>query len=119
MKEKLNNLPYLKSRRKDLRNHSTSAEATLWNLLKGSQLEGYKFRRQHSIGNYIVDFYCPNKKLAVELDGQVHKETEQAEKDIERTVFLNEKGITIIRIENKNIFTNTSAVLDYILQHLK
>ena len=118
MKEKINNLPHLKSRRKDLRNHSTSAEATLWNLLKGSQLKGFKFRRQHSIGNYIVDFYCPKKKLAIELDGQVHKEEEQIIKDIARTTFLNEKGITVIRIENKNVFTNTSAVLDYILQHL-
>ena len=119
MTNKLNNLSYLKSRRKELRNNSTSAEAALWNLLKGSQLEGYKFRRQHSIGNYIVDFYCAKKKLAVELDGQIHFETAQAIKDGERAKFLNEKGITVIRIENKNVFSNTSAVLDYILQHLK
>ena len=118
MKEKFNNLPKLKLRRKVLRNHSTSAEATLWTLLKGRQLGNYKFRRQHSIGNYILDFYCPKKKPAIELDGQVHLEPEQAEKDIARTNYLNEKGITVIRIENKNVFTNTQAVLDHILQHL-
>ena len=119
MKEKFNNLPKLKLRRKALRNYSTSAEATLWTLLKGSQLEGYKFRRQHSVGNYILDFYCPRKKLAIELEGQVHFEPEQVQKDILRTKYLNEKGISVIRIENKNVFTNTSGVLDYILQHLK
>lgn len=118
MKPKLNNLSHLKQRRKILRNHSTSAEATLWDLLKGRQLEGYKFRRQHSIGNYILDFYCPKKKLAIELDGQPHYEEGQAEKDAVRTDYLNAKGIAVIRIENKAVFSNTTGVLNYILQHL-
>ena len=62
----------LRERRKLLRNEGTPAEATLWNCLKNSQLEGRKFRRQHSVENYILDFYCVSEKLAVELDGQEH-----------------------------------------------
>jgi len=62
----------LKNYRKDLRNNQTSAETRLWMLLKNKQLEGRKFRRQHSINNFIVDFYCPSEKLVIELDGQVH-----------------------------------------------
>ena len=58
-----------KTKRKKLRNNLTPAEAALWNLLKNSQLEGRKFRRQHSVGFYILDFYCPSERMAIELDG--------------------------------------------------
>jgi very-short-patch-repair endonuclease len=68
----LHNGTHLKENRKDLRNNLTTAEATLWTFLQRRQLEGRKFRRQHSIGNYIVDFYCPQERLAVELDGEYH-----------------------------------------------
>ena len=70
------NKPELKSVRKDLRNMSTSAEATLWKLIKGQQIDGLKFRRQHSVGPYILDFYCPQFRLGIELDGEVHSTTE-------------------------------------------
>lgn len=119
IRKKFNNLEHVLPRRRTLRNHSTSAEATLWTLLKDKQLDGFKFRRQHSIGEYVLDFYCPKKKLAVELDGNYHKEESQATHDAKRTGFINSKGITVIRIENNNVFDNTSAVLDYIRQHLK
>lgn len=119
MGKRFNNLKHLLTRRRQLRNHSTAAEAALWVLLKDKQLDGFKFRRQHSIGGYVLDFYCPSKKLAVELDGHHHKEEEQAKEDAKRTGFINSKGITVIRIENHNVFDNTSAVLDYIRQHLK
>ena len=59
------NKPELKSVRKDLRNMSTSAEATLWKLIKGQQIDGLKFRRQHSVGPYILDFYCPQLRLGI------------------------------------------------------
>jgi len=68
------NRKYLKSFRSSLRNKSTSAEAVLWNILKSKNLNGRKFRRQHSIGNYIVDFYCASEKLVIELDGNPHGE---------------------------------------------
>jgi very-short-patch-repair endonuclease len=68
----IHNRPALKSRRKELRRNSTPAEKLLWTMLQHSNLEGYKFRRQHSVGAYILDFYCSSKKLAVELDGESH-----------------------------------------------
>ena len=64
----------LKSFRSFLRNRATSAEVALWNILKSKQLDGKKFRRQYSIGNYIVDFCCPSEKLIIELDGDPHGE---------------------------------------------
>ena len=67
----IHNIKKLLYRRKDLRNNSTSEEILLWLRLKNSQL-GFKFRRQHSIGGYIVDFYCPSKKLVIEIDGKEH-----------------------------------------------
>ena len=72
MKNVINNKPELKPLRKQLRNFSTSAEAVLWTHLQKSQLQNRKFRRQHSIGNFIADFYCPSEKLVIELDGEDH-----------------------------------------------
>nr|WP_255552094.1 endonuclease domain-containing protein [Roseivirga sp. E12] len=104
----------LKERRKHLRNNGTSAEATLWTLLSNKQLEGRKFRRQHSIKNYIVDFYCPSEKLIVELDGDVHFSAAGVQYDRKRDEELRELGFKIIRIENEDVFLATMAVLDKI-----
>ena len=65
----LNNVKVLKPIRQALRNDATAAEKQLWQFLKGSQLSGRKFRRQHSVGYFILDFYCPSEQLAIELDG--------------------------------------------------
>lgn len=111
---KLNNLNYLKSNRKQLRNNLTPAEASLWKLLQGKKLGARKFRRQHSVGNYILDFYCPSEKLAIELDGAGHYTEEGIKKDEVRTTFLNAFGIKVIRFENKLIFENTEWVLEEI-----
>ena len=110
----LNNLNYLKSNRKRLRNNLTPAEASLWKLLQNKKLLGYKFRRQHSVGNYILDFYCPSQKLAIELDGAGHYTEEGLKKDEIRTKFLNELGIKVIRFENKLVFEKTEWVLEEI-----
>ncbi|MBL7717607.1 MAG: DUF559 domain-containing protein [Flavipsychrobacter sp.] len=104
----------LNSNRRALRNNGTPAEAALWNLLKNSQLQGRKFRRQHSIENFIADFYCPSEKLIVELDGQVHYEPGQAEYDAARDARLKELGFTILRFENKLVFDETEYVLECI-----
>ena len=85
----INNKPSLKPYRKQLRNNLTSAEATLWKHLQRKQLEGRKFRRQHSVGNYILDFYCPAEKLCVELDGAAHFTESGVESDQKRTIYLN------------------------------
>jgi very-short-patch-repair endonuclease/type I restriction-modification system DNA methylase subunit len=112
--QKINNLPYLKTLRKELRNNLTPAEASLWSLLQNKQLDGRKFRRQHSVANYILDFYCPAEQLAVELDGEIHNLALQAEYDRERDLFLQHTGIKVLRFENRLIFENPDGVLQTI-----
>ena len=100
--------------RKQLRKNLTPAEAALWSMLKGSQLMGRKFRRQHGVGSYIVDFCCPSERLVVELDGEVHNHAMQAEYDIVRDAHLRELGFKVIRFENKDVFQNPQRILDNI-----
>ena len=107
----LHNRKYLKENRQALRSNLTPAEAELWSYLKDGQLSGRKFRRQHSIGNYILDFYCPSEKVAIELDGQVHQHIVAEQVDTERDKALLELGIKVIRLENKEVFQNLEAVL--------
>ncbi|MFM7053889.1 MAG: endonuclease domain-containing protein [Bacteroidota bacterium] len=108
----INNLPHLKTFRKDLRNNQTPAEVKLWSLLKGKQLEGKKFRRQFSVANYILDFYCPSEQLAIELDGQGHFEAKQAEYDLKRDLFLKRIGIKVLRFENKWVWDNPDGLIE-------
>ena len=110
----IKNVSYLNDRRKALRNNLTPAEAVLWNALKGSALKNRKFRRQHSIENYIVDFYCPKEKLIVELDGEVHNDPMISSHDNERSERLIALGNKIIRFENNLVFTQLDNVLDVI-----
>ncbi|RDV13888.1 endonuclease domain-containing protein [Pontibacter diazotrophicus] len=110
----LHNRKYLKENRRALRNDATPAEGELWKYLKDAQLRGRKFRRQHSIGNYILDFYCPSEKLAVELDGQVHFHSAATEADKERDEVLQSLGIRVLRFENSDVFQQTESVLQEI-----
>ena len=105
-----------KNNRKMLRNNSTEAEIILWNYLKDKSLNGYKFRRQYSVDQFILDFYCTKLKLAIELDGKVHLNKETKEHDENRDAFLNGFGITIIRFSNDEVFTNIKLVLDRIIK---
>ena len=105
------NLPQKKEDRGTLRNALTPAEATLWKSLKGGQLAGRKFRRQHSVGAYILDFYCPEERIAVELDGAGHYTTTGNLHDTARTACLNTLGIQVIRFENKLIWSDLTSVL--------
>ena len=114
VKNQINNRPSLKTYRKELRKNLTAAEATLWKFLQRSQLEGRKFRRQHSVGNYILDFYCPEEKLCVELDGAGHFTDAGCARDEERTAYLNSVGIKVLRFENKLVFKRIEAVLEEI-----
>ncbi len=111
MSKKLHNIRELSPFRKDLRNNGTSAEATMWSLLKKRQVLGMKFRRQHSVANFILDFYCPEKKLAIELDGAHHYTPEGIEKDKNRDAYLELHGIKTIRFENKRVFEEPSWVI--------
>lgn len=115
----LHNRPVLKSRRKELRNNSTPAEKLLWNLLQHSNLGSYKFRRQHSVGAYIIDFYCPSEKLAIELDGDSHFTDDAIEYDRERTTYLNSLNIKVLRFLNTEVYDNLNVVCERILEEIK
>jgi very-short-patch-repair endonuclease len=119
MREQINNKKILEPYRKTLRKNLTPAEAFLWRLLKNNQLENRKFRRQHSIGNYILDFYCPSEKLAIELDGASHFTPEGIEYDTIRTEYINSFNIKVVRFENKLVFDNTTWVLDEIKSNFR
>ena len=115
----IHNHKYLEGRRKELRKNLTSAEATLWKHLQRKQLGHRKFRRQHSIENFIVDFYCPKEKLIIELDGAYHLDFAQQNYDLVRTNRLESLGFKLIRFENKLVFEDLEFVLDEISSHFK
>ena len=119
MKRIIHNKKELEAFRKKLRSHGTSAEAFLWNYLQQKKLEGRKFRRQHSITNFIVDFYCAEERLIIELDGQYHMNSTAEEKDAARTKKLEELGFRVIRFENRSVFDNLDWVLGEIKNNFK
>ena len=94
----------------------TKAEETLWKALKGKQLGGYKFRRQHPVSRYILDFYCHSVKLAIEVDGGYHLSMEQKKYDARRTADLLDLGIKEIRFTNNDVILNLEKVLAEILE---
>jgi very-short-patch-repair endonuclease len=114
----IHNRPFLKSRRKELRNNATPAERLLWHRLRASQLGGYKFRRQHSVGSYILDFYCPIARLAIELDGDSHFTDDALVYDRERTAYLNALQIRVLRFLNTQVYEELDAVCEGILEEL-
>jgi very-short-patch-repair endonuclease len=110
---KVFNLPAKKRFRKELRKSMTAAEAVLWKSLKCRQILGRRFRRQVSIGRYIVDFYCPECGLVIELDGDAHFSMTRDEYEMERTRYLEEQGLKVIRFENNEVY-EIEAVLERI-----
>lgn len=108
-KKRIQNLVKYKHLRKTLRNHPTNAESFLWSKIKNNHLS-FKFRRQQGVGDYIVDFYCSETKLVIELDGEVHRN--KYESDVERDNFLIEQGIKILRYRNEEIMKNIDGVLE-------
>jgi very-short-patch-repair endonuclease len=97
-----------------LRRHMTVAEAILWNKLKDKKLFNVKFRRQHPIDFFIVDFYCHSKKLVIEIDGDIHDTAVRQEYDQGRTGQLEQYGITVIRFTNDDIKNDLISVLSQI-----
>jgi len=104
--------PVLLQRAKELRKHMTPAEKKLWQCLRADRLEGYHFRRQQIIGRYIVDFFCYQADLVVELDGAVH--LEQVDYDEERTRWLESVGLKVLRFSNREVFGELETVLGVI-----
>ena len=101
-------------RRRSLRRQATDAEGLLWRLLRGRSFLGLKFRRQHPIGPFILDFYCADWRLAIELDGGQHYTEAGQRHDQERTAYLVGHGLHIIRFSNRELFEETQAVLEAI-----
>ena len=96
-------------RARELRQQQTPAEEILWLCLRGRRLCGAKFRRQHNIGRFIVDFYCHEARLAIEVDGGVHDT--QKERDAERDAWLAASGLTVLRFENEAVSDRLEGVL--------
>jgi len=94
-----------------MRLRPTRAEDILWRFIKGKQLGGYKFRRQHGIGRYIADFYCSQVKLVVEVDGEIHSSLEVKQKDQIRAEYFLELGYSIIRFTNDQVYNGISSLL--------
>src|SRR5690554_716569 len=101
---------------RELRKNQTPAEEILWQLLRNRKLNNLKFRRQHQIGHYIVDFYCHEKKLIVELDGAVHDIPERQKHDQKRDKQLNSLGFHILRFPNEKVINDTESVLKQIVE---
>ncbi len=113
----LYNKPAQKDLRKKLRSNLGLPEIILWNELKGSKL-GKKFRRQYGIGRYSVDFYCPDMRLAIELDGNTHNKPESYQKDREREKFIQDQDIKVVRFQNQDVFSNLGGVVEEIKKSL-
>lgn len=113
----LNDDSVLQARAKKLRQNMSEAETRLWHHLRAGRLNGYKFRRQQPMGNYIVDFVCVTPKLIIEADGGQH--AEQAEYDQARSLYLNGLGFTVLRFWNDEILRQTDDVLAEILRVLQ
>ena len=100
-----------------LRSRETEAELALWNRIKGKQIRGLRFRRQHPIENYIVDFYCHKARLIIEIDGKVHLKRKEA--DHLRTLEFEKYEIKVIRFTNEEVLNNIEMVIDKISETVK
>jgi len=110
------NDPTLKERRRELRRSQTDAEKAFWARVRNKQFLGMKFFRQYGVGPYILDFYCPAIKLAVELDGGQHNQDENREYDAARSAYLKANGIEVIRYWNNEVLCEIDGVLTQLEQ---
>jgi very-short-patch-repair endonuclease len=106
--------PEIEAAARNLRQKMTPAEQVLWEVLKGRQVAGLKFRCQHPVGRFILDFYCPARKLVVELDGGVHDG--QTGYDEARTQQLNDYGYQVLRFRNEEVLNNLDSVVEQVRQ---
>jgi very-short-patch-repair endonuclease len=99
-------------RARRLRKDATSPERTLWSRLKGAQIDGASFRRQHPLGPYVLDFYCPALGIVIELDGEQHGHQANAARDRQRDAWLVERGLRVLRFWNEDVRTNLAGVVE-------
>ncbi len=105
-------------RTRDLRKSTTDGEEAAWWLLRDRSLLGLKFRRQHPLGPYVVDFYCPERRLAIELDGSIHAQPSQARRDKARDKILQSQGIQVLRVPNGMVLEDPDGFVRKILANL-
>jgi very-short-patch-repair endonuclease len=110
------NRPKEKEKRRQLRKNTPQAEAIVWSKLRNKQILGHKFRRQYSVGPYVIDFHCPAMKLAVEIDGDSHFQEEAKENDRHRAAFIESFGIRFLRFTNEEVYEDLEGVLAAIVQ---
>ncbi len=103
-----------KKKRKQLRNQMPPAEVILWSSLQRRQVSGFKFRRQYGVGPYVLDFYCPEAKLAIEIDSDIHFQKNAFEYDRNRQESIEQLGIRFLRFTNLEIYKNFNGVLESI-----
>ncbi len=113
---KLYNKTSEKQKRQALRNNIPPAEKMVWAKLRSQQVEDCKFRRQYSIGAFVVDFYSPELKLAIEIDGDTHYQNGAPEYDCQRQAFLEEKGTKVVRFTNQKVYEDLDGVVEAIRQ---
>lgn len=115
---KIHNHKKLTPVRRNLRKVLPEPERKLWYFLRNNQLHGYKFRRQYSIGRYVVDFYCHEARLAIEIDGDSHFTSQAQQYDEDRTAYLEAHNIQVIRFTNAEVMKNAEGVVSVIAAHL-
>ena len=108
----LYNLTEVKQKRRGLRKNQPAPETLVWNTIRNRQISDFKFKRQFSIGHFIVDFYCPELKLAIEIDGDSRYVQEAIIKDRERQDYLEKFGIKFLRFTNLDVMTNLEGVIE-------
>lgn len=109
----------LRTPRSQLRKNQTDVERLLWYRLRNKQLQGVKFFRQYSIGHYIIDFYSPKRRLAIEVDGGQHNEENTQRYDLQRTEYLKHQGVKVIRFWNNEVINNIGGVLEVIAANIR
>jgi len=108
----------LKKLARALRSNMTDAEKKLWQRLRAKQLKGLKFLRQYIIGSYIVDFYCHEEQVVIEIDGSGHMTEKGKEKDIKRDNYLKSLEIKVFRFNNLEVLNNTDSVMEYLFNNI-
>lgn len=106
----------LKPAARDMRRNSTRAEDILWQCLRRSNIRNCKFRRQHPVGQFVVDFYCAEARLVIEIDGKIHYA--RVEEDAERQQYLESLGLRVLRVSNEEVLANVEQVLERIIGYL-
>ncbi|MBD0302686.1 MAG: DUF559 domain-containing protein [Tolypothrix sp. T3-bin4] len=116
---KLFNKTTEKLKRQQLRRNITKAEAIIWQKLRCKQIENCKFRNQYSVEQFVLDFYSPEIKLAIEIDGESHFQEGAAQYDHERQIFIESAGINFLRFTNNQVYENLNGVLEMIAQKIR